>query len=298
MDINAAKQFIIKNARPLDLAVYEYFFNQGSNQAVVNELAKYQNEDGGFGHGLELDYWNPNSSPIATNDAIITLFRINALETNSQMIAGIVAYLESLDSFDQSKKRWLFAIESNKDYPHAFWWEKVDDGIHGFNPTMSLAAVGLCFGKRTALYEKIIKEGYDYLATEDEISGDALKCFLLAYELLKVNGIDEIIDLDDFQRLISKRINETICKDLTKYGIEYVPMPSDFFVGTYLEFITPEMRPLIQAEKDILGQLQQVDGGFDISWQWNTPYAEFEQARNWWRPRLTIDKLLFWEIAG
>ena len=39
------------------------------------------------------------------------------------------------------------------------------------------------------------------------------------------------------------------------------------------------------------------DGGFDITWKWYTPYPEaYEQARAWWRPRITIEKLLFNEV--
>lgn len=62
MNRDAAKQFVLQNARPIDLAVYKYFFENGSNKTVIEELLKYQNEDGGFGNGLQPDYWNPNSS--------------------------------------------------------------------------------------------------------------------------------------------------------------------------------------------------------------------------------------------
>lgn len=229
MNRNAAKQFILQNARPVDLAVYKYFFDNESNNIVIDELSKYQNEDGGFGHGLEPDYLNPNSSPIATNDAIITLFRVDALEQNSEIVNGIVRYLKSHDSFDEHRKRWLFAIDSNKDYPHAIWWEKNDDGIRGFNPTMSLATFAICYGNRTLLYEGIIREGVKYLEDNDDVSGDALKCYLLSYELLKNNKFDDIIDLKYLKNLICKRINDVICKDIEKYGVEYVSMPSDFF---------------------------------------------------------------------
>lgn len=297
MNRDMAKQFILQNARPVDLAVYKYFFENGSNKRVIDELSNYQNEDGGFGKGLEADYWNPNSSPIATNDAIITLYRVGALERNSEMVNGIVRYLESHDSFDEDKKRWMFAIDSNKDYPHAIWWEKNDDGIHGFNPTISLAAFLVCYGSRSLLYEDILRAGLKYLEENDEVSGDALKCYLLSYELLKKNHMIDIIDLSDMKNLLCKRIYDAVCKDVEKYGVEYVPTPSDFFSGTYLEFITPEMKQFIEAEKAVLGKLQKEDGGFDISWEWCTQYPEFEQARKWWRPRLTIEKLLFDEIS-
>ena len=296
MDKNAAINFAIQNARPLELAIYKYFFENASNKAVVYELSKFQNFDGGFGNALEPDFFNPNSSPIATNDAIITLFRVNALDKYSDIVKEIVRYLKSHDSFDEDKKRWLFAIDSNRDYPHAIWWEKKGDGISGFNPSISLAAFLICYDNRTSLCEEIVKEGLEYLETAEEISGDSLKCFLLAYELLKTNSITDVIDLAQFKELLCKVIDNSICKDIEKYGIEYVPMPSDFFSGTYLEFITPEIKTLIATEKDILGKLQMEDGGFDITWKWYTPYPEFEQARAWWRPRITIEKLLFNEM--
>jgi hypothetical protein len=50
----------------------------------------FQNFDGGFGNALEPDFFNPNSSPIATNDAIITLYRVNALNKDSDIVKGIV----------------------------------------------------------------------------------------------------------------------------------------------------------------------------------------------------------------
>lgn len=248
MEINAAKQFILQNARPIDLAVYKYFFENGSNKRVIDELSKFQNKDGGFGNGIEPDYLNPNSSPIATNDAIITLYRTDALECDSDIVKGIVRYLKSHDSFDEDKRRWLFAIDSNKDYPHAIWWEKSGDGISGFNPTISLAAFMVCYGERTMFYEDIIRDGIKYLEDNTDVSGDELKCYLLAYDLLKSHEIFEITKLEDLKELISKRIGYVICKDINKYGIEYVPIPSDFFAGIYLEFISPEIEHLVHAE--------------------------------------------------
>lgn len=297
MDKNKSIKYILENARPLELAIYKYFFENGSKEAVVDELSKFQNPDGGFGHALEPDLFNPNSSPIATNDALSTLSRVNALDRDSDIVKGIIRYLASHDSFDEDKKRWLFAIDSNKDYPHAIWWEKKGDGISKFNPSISLAAFMVCYDNHASLYEEIISEGFEYLQTGEDISGDDINCYLLAYELLTKNGIDDIVDINIFKDLLCKAVENCICKDIDKYGVEYVPMPSVIFAGRHLEFITPEINSLISAEKDILGKLQSKDGGFDITWKWYTPYpAEYEQARAWWRPRITIEKLLFNEV--
>ena len=59
-----ARAFVYRNARPLDIARWQYHFESGSSDAVLKALATYQNADGGFGHALEPDAWNPNSSPI------------------------------------------------------------------------------------------------------------------------------------------------------------------------------------------------------------------------------------------
>lgn len=291
--IEDAKNFICETARPFEKAVYDVLYNHHSVDCALDELKKYQNEDGGFGHALEADNWNPNSNPIATNDAIIWLYRMNAIEVAKDMVNGIIKYLESQDSFDENEKKWLFSIDSNKDYPHAIWWEKNGSGIDGYNPTVSLAAFMICYGKRKPLYEEILCEAVSYLKNANEMGGDSLKCYLLSYELLKNNDITDIIDLEILKELLSDWIGRVICPDTEKYGVEYVTAPSDIFSGCYLEFASENVKPLIQAELDIIGNMQKEDGGFDISWKWYTPYEEFEQARIWWRPRVTLEKLLF-----
>ena len=72
-----------------------------------------------------------------------------------------------------------------------------------------------------------------------------------------------------------------------------MPIPSDLFIGIYLEFITSEIEHLVQAEKEVLEKSQRrrrirhlVEVVYTIS--------EFEQARTYWRPRITIEKLLFY----
>ena len=56
-----------------------------------------------------------------------------------------------------------------------------------------------------------------------------MKCFLLAYELLNVKCINDIVDLQYFKDLLCKAVDNSVCRDIAKYGVEYVPMPSDFF---------------------------------------------------------------------
>jgi hypothetical protein len=65
-DYMKIKNWIYRNGRPIDLARWQYHFENVTKDNVITALAAYQNPDGGFGHGLEADSWNPNSSPIQT----------------------------------------------------------------------------------------------------------------------------------------------------------------------------------------------------------------------------------------
>lgn len=293
MNVTQAKAFILQNARPLERAIYRWHFEGGDAAAVVEALGAFQNPDGGFGHALEPDNWNPRSNPIAVNDALITLRRVGMLKADNPMVGEMLRYLRSGDEFDPDARRWRFAVASNADHPHAIWWERQGDGVRGFNPTASLAAFALCFGGRDPALEAILREAAAALETPGELIADDLKCYMLCHDLLREHGVRDVVDLDALGRTIVRRLDGIVCTDASKYGVEYVPLPSDFFAWGNDHFLSPGMRHWIDVEKGILPKLQRPDGGFDISWQWYTPWPEFEQARTWWRARITIDKLLF-----
>ena len=112
--------------------------------------------------------------------------------------------------------------------------------------------------------------------------------------MLNREQIEGIIDVDQSCTAIIRAIDATVCRDTTRYSTEYVTMPSTFFRRADSPFLVASFMPLIQAELETLPARQAPDGGFDISWQWHIDYPEaFAQAREWWRPRVTLDKLRF-----
>ena len=62
------------NARPYDLAKWNYLFNNGSKNNIVAEMLKYQNDDGGMGSGFEADVICPLSAAIPTAEAIFQAY--------------------------------------------------------------------------------------------------------------------------------------------------------------------------------------------------------------------------------
>lgn len=85
-----ARTFMYRNARPLDLARFQYHFENGSKQNVMNVLSYYQNEDGGCGHAIEADCWNPNSTPLHTGGASDIIREIDFTERNHPLIQGLL----------------------------------------------------------------------------------------------------------------------------------------------------------------------------------------------------------------
>lgn len=65
-----AREFIMSTVRPLERALFSFEFDTGSPEAVWNELAHFQNPDGGFGRALEPDLRTRQSSVLATVTAL------------------------------------------------------------------------------------------------------------------------------------------------------------------------------------------------------------------------------------
>ncbi len=147
-DFIIIKKWIYRNARPLDLARWKYHFEEEDLPAVLEALAAYQNEDGGFGHALEADAWNPYSSPIQTGTAVERLFEVHFQDRSHPVVQGILKYLDSGAEMDGNT--WRNVIASNNEYPHAPWWHTDSDSTARsvFNPTAILAGFILRFADR------------------------------------------------------------------------------------------------------------------------------------------------------
>src|SRR5690554_4040982 len=119
-EFDQVRRWIFRHARPIDLARWTFHFESGDKEAVLKALATYQNEDGGFGHALEADSWNPHTSPIQTWAATEIIREIGGVDASHPIIQNILRYLAS--GRDTENGLWLASVPSNNDYPHAPWW--------------------------------------------------------------------------------------------------------------------------------------------------------------------------------
>ena len=62
-DFMKLRKLVCRSARPQEFTMWKCAFENGSVEDFFGVLSAYQNEDGGFGHNIEANLWNPNSSP-------------------------------------------------------------------------------------------------------------------------------------------------------------------------------------------------------------------------------------------
>lgn len=295
--LEKARDFIYRNARPLDLARYQFHFENGSADAVMKALAAYQNEDGGFGHALEPDFWNPNSTPIATWFATEVLREIGWKDASYSVVQGILRYLESGTDFDETHHQWLNVVPTNNDYPHAIWWT-YGDGGSGFkyNPTASLAGFIICYADpKTELYQKgvlIAKEAFAFLEASVPFDEQHITaCFCNLYDDCKSSEAS-FLDMNKFSELLQKQVKHCINSDYELWFAEYNTKPSDFILSKDSMFYE-DSKELVIKEGELLHQYQSEDGGFPVTWQWWTDYPEQHLSTAWWRSYFAIRNMLF-----
>lgn len=222
-----ARKFIYKNARPLDLARWQYHFENGSREAVLQALQVYQNEDGGYGHGLEPDYWNPNSTPIAVWEACRILRELECLHSSNPQVQGILRYLASGKEF--SKGKWFNQVPSMVSYPHAIWWES-PVGVPADNPTASLAGTILRTGE-TTLYQKAQEIAETAVASFLKEPTSEMHTLVVYLELLQ--DCEEIqyqpvLANDRFREILFQQIRHTVSNEPEEWFTSYVSKPSNF----------------------------------------------------------------------
>ena len=300
-EFQLAEGFILRNARPLDLAVWNYHFHGGSSEDVLTALAAFQNPDGGFGWGLECDCMNPNSTPMQTLTACGVLREIGFTDGSHPIVQGILRYLDSGADFCEQSGQWLNAVPTNNDYPHAIWWtfdpaRTPENDPLPYNPTAGLAGFALSYAEpQSALYrkaERIAKSAVEFITggkfpPEPHVTGS----FEMMYHYLSEAGAQQF-DLASLKAALLSRSQAELCREPDRWAVEYVPKPSDYIKSRDSIFY-PGCEELCAEECKLIRGSQQPDGSFPVTWQWYTDYQEFALAANWWKARFIITNMCF-----
>ncbi|MGO2400353.1 MAG: hypothetical protein ACTH62_02275 [Pseudolactococcus laudensis] len=291
-----ARQFIYRNARPIDLTRFQYHFENGTKKAVLDALAVYQNEDGGFGHALEADSWNPNSTPIQTWAATEILRELDVFDLQNPIVKGILNYLASGQDFGNDF--WYGVVSSNNDFPHAPWWSAGADyqETDTYNPTASLASFYVKVGdKQHPFYKKaeeiVAKAVKSYMASA-KLDMHEIYCYINLLDDLREMDMSALFDYERFKEKLIQDVHDSIEKDTSLWQKEYVSMPSEF-IRSQESIFYPGLEDLVAYEVKLIRETLLESGTWQVTWKWSDYAREFAISSNWWQSYMVIKYMLY-----
>jgi len=303
-DYKEVQAWMYRNARPIELALWQYYFEAGSKEAVLSALSFYQNDDGGFGHALEADSWNPNSSPYTTLRAINILKGIDFDDKRHPMLQGIFKFLES--NVYCSENGWYFNIPSNNDYAHAPWWtyNMEDNAFEGIGVTAGIISfIFMNAYKDSEIYKKALTLAEvitGMLNTSDKYGEMGIGGYIVLLDTIEQAGLTAHFAHKVLTERVKKLAYDAIERDTSKWAY-YSRRPSDYIYSPESIFYK-DNQEIIAKELDYLIDTRLQNGVWNITWSWfenNEKYArEFAISENWWKASVAIDKITFLKNFG
>ena len=296
LDITKTGRWMHRNARGLELAKWRFYYEGGDAEAVVDELQYYQNADGGFGHALEADCWNPASAPSQMFYAIHNLHELAYQDTTHPVIQNMLRYLKS--GKDMVDGFWVSILSSNNQYPHAPWWAKTDKKTFDvYMPNADICWFILKFAEKdSSLYNKavsMVQRMLDLFLSQKEVEPHSLESMMFLLRELQKTGSFCGPQADAASAHGINLMRGLIERDPDTWTA-YCITPS-FFIHDRLHPLYPEYRELLKLEVQRLTETRDADGCWDINWVWQDYENVYCLSANWWKSSVTMQKLMLYE---
>jgi hypothetical protein len=296
-DYREIKLWIYRNARPIELSLWQYYFENGSKDAVISYLSFYQNDDGGFGHALEADSWNPNSSPYTTLNAINILMGIKFTDTQHPIMQGIFKFIENAAYC--SDNGWYFNIPSNNDYAHAPWWtyNAKANAVEGIGVTAGIVDFIFRYAsEKSEIYQKALAFSdviINKLEALEHYGDMGIGGYCILLDSIKGAKLEWRFDCNYLVEKLTKLVSDSIERDPSKW-VRYSVRPSNYITSPESIFYK-DNEDIVSKELDYLIETRPRKGVWDITWSWfenNDKYAkEFAISENWWKASKAIEKV-------
>lgn len=290
--INQCGEFILENGRLLEKELYRHFFISNNSHNVLQALSKYQNEDGGFGHGIEPDALIPLSSPFHTTVAIAHLKNFDDQKEALTLIERAIYYLEL--QYNEKRHGWISLPKEVNQYPHTIWWEfdekeqmtPIDK--HYGNPTAEIIAYLVRYKQfmRKLNVNDLVNYILEYIENIDLFQSEhELYCFIELYHELDGHLKERL------ERQISKAIHQLLVYDQEKWKTDYVPTPLSFVKHPLMNYFGID-KTQIEINLDYLVQELTENHKITPSWGENFYKGTFKKSYSDWTVIQTLQALI------
>lgn len=284
-----------RNARQIDITRWNYHFENGDKNHVIDTLMLYQNADGGFGNALDADNWNPNSLPYATLYALDILKEIEFFDLRHPIYKGICKYLDIESNFPNG---WKFTVKSNQDFPHANYFNFNED----YNKAES---IGIILGfssfiiehyKESAIFQSIMDSIDEYIGLiyQDNLGDMGATGYIALVNAMKKEKLPGY-DYNKLENRLKELVNNSIQRDSEQWQY-YGYRPSDYIKSKDSIFYL-DNKDIVAVELDYLVESLPDNDVWPISWSWfdnNEIYpVESGISRNWCKANKVIGRSLF-----
>lgn len=303
-DYQEIRCWIYRNARPLELAIWRHDFEGGNHEDVLDALSFYQNGDGGFGHALEADNWNPDSLPYTTLAAINILKGIPFTDMRHPIMQGIIRFLESGAWCNENG--WYFNIPSNNNHAHAPWWtyDEEANNVESIGVTAEIVGFLLtCADRNSQLYQKALALAdrlIGRLNTPGRYGDMGVGGYCTLLDAIKQAKLTSHFDCIFISDKLTALVNESIVREPAEW-VNYCVRPSNYIKSPESVFYR-DNKDIVAKELDYLIDTRPENGVWGITWSWfdnNGKYArEFAISENWWKAVKAIEKVHFLRNFG
>lgn len=285
-----ARAFLHERARPLERALFVHEFEGAPAARVVEELARFANADGGFGRALEPDLRLPDSSALATSQALRTLAELGQ-PAEHPLVRGALAWL--VERFEPGIAAWRSVPPQVDQHPHAGHWSWALHAPGGSWPVAILPCAEVlshfCHWKGSAPAELL----------------DAAFANLLHALPAADAGPDSVVYLDRLARApgLPAPVARALAEHLPRLALGMVsrdPAQWTDYVAKPIKLApTPDSTLAALFPDTVASNLdweiahQQPDGSWLPNWSWRGEYPEhWEIAKREWQGVLTLERLL------
>ncbi len=295
------RRWVYRNARPLELARWQFHFEDSCADQVLRALSAFQNEDGGFGHAIDCDNWNPNSTPYNAGQAMGVLRELGIYDPRRPMVAGLLSYLDNTENFNPATG-WPFTIPSNDDHPHAPWWgySQENNRQNLYHATGTLAGYVLRCGEQDSrLYQKtltVVDGMMEHLRHNDVLDCHDVGAYCALLADILTAGLSDRFGGAHLTRRLRAMVDQSIERDPANWP-RYSMRPSQYIDSPGSVFY-PGNEMVVEDELDYILDTRHDGGVWDISWEWAAYPREFAIGQRWWQGYWAIRNLLILKAFG